>query len=68
MRNIATIAVLTLIPGMIPAAEKLTEEDRIELIRGLTSEYATVKSLLPRARKPLEFTPKALGTKNNGPT
>jgi len=40
---------------MIPAAEKLTEEDRIELTRGLTSEYATVKSLLPRARKPLEF-------------
>jgi hypothetical protein len=55
MRNVATIAVLTLLPGILPAAEKLTEEDRIELIRGLTSEYATVKSLLPRSRKPLEF-------------
>jgi len=55
MRNVTTIAVLILLPGIMPAAEKLTEEDRIELIRGLTSEYATVKSLLPRSRKALEF-------------
>ena len=55
MRNTAAVAVLMLLPGIAPAAEKLTEEDRIELIRGLTSEYATVKSLLPRSRKPLEF-------------
>jgi hypothetical protein len=27
----------------------------VELTRGLTAEYATVKILLPRARKPLEF-------------
>jgi len=46
---------LILLPGIAPAAGKLVEEDRIELIRGLTSEYATVKSLLPRSRKPLEF-------------
>jgi len=44
-----------LLPGIAPAANKLAEEDRIELIRGLTSEYATVKSLLPRSRKALEF-------------
>jgi hypothetical protein len=55
MRYIATIAVLTLLPGAAPAAERLTEEDRIELIRGLTAEYATVKSLLPRSHKALEF-------------
>jgi len=55
MRNIATFAVVILLPGIVPAADKLVEEDRIELIRGLTSEYATVKSLLPRSRKPLEF-------------
>jgi hypothetical protein len=55
MRNVATLAVLMLLPGILPAADKLTEEDRIELIRGLTSEYATVKSLLPRSRKALEF-------------
>ena len=55
MRNIATFTVVMLLPGILPAADKLIEEDRIELIRGLTSEYATVKSLLPRSRKPLEF-------------
>ncbi|MDE3167616.1 MAG: hypothetical protein KGN36_17575 [Acidobacteriota bacterium] len=46
---------MILLPGIVPAAEKLTEEDRVELIRGLSSEYATVKALLPRSRKPLEF-------------
>src|SRR5260370_28710221 len=55
MRKVATVAVLILLPGIAPAAEKLTEEDRVELIRGLSSEYATVKSLLPRSRKALEF-------------
>ena len=64
MRNIATVAVLIALPGIVPAAEKLTEEDRIELIRGLTSEYATVKSLLPRSRKPLEFDSKGTWDKN----
>src|SRR3954447_10574642 len=62
MRNVATIAVLILLPGIAPAASKLAEEDRVELIRGLTAEYATVKSLLPRSRKPLEF--EAAGTWN----
>jgi hypothetical protein len=55
MRNAATVAILILLPGIAPAAGKLMEEDRIELIRGLTSEYATVKALLPRSRKALEF-------------
>jgi len=31
----------------------LTPEERIELIRGLTAEYATAKVLLPRSKKPL---------------
>ena len=35
--------------------KKLTEEDRIEILRGLTAEYATVKSYLPRSKKPLPF-------------
>ena len=30
-------------------------EERIELTRGLTAEHATVKALLPRSKKPLEF-------------
>ena len=56
MRGFATIAVLMLPPALLPAGNKLlTFEDRIELTRGLTAEYATVKALLPRSRKPLEF-------------
>jgi hypothetical protein len=35
--------------------KKLTEDDRIELLRGLMAEYATVKALLPRSPKPLPF-------------
>lgn len=37
------------------ANEKLTPEQRIELIRGLSSEYATVKVSLPRSKRPLEY-------------
>jgi hypothetical protein len=37
------------------ADRKLTEEERIELIRGLTAEFATVKTPLPRSKKPLVF-------------
>lgn len=32
---------------------KLTDEQRIEIIRGLTAEYATVKTFLPRSKKAL---------------
>ena len=37
------------------ADRKLTTEERIELFRGLTAEFATVKTPLPRSRKPLVF-------------
>ncbi len=36
------------------AAEKLTDEDRIRLIRGLTAEFANARLDLPRSKKPLE--------------
>jgi hypothetical protein len=55
MRAFASIAVLTVLAPVGPAAEKLTFEDRVELTRGLMAEYGTVKVLLPRSRKPLEF-------------
>jgi hypothetical protein len=35
------------------ADPKLTDDDRIEILRGLMSENATVKTLLPRSKKPL---------------
>src|ERR1700674_5685289 len=55
MRAFATFTLLSLLPSICLAANKLTFEDRIELTRGLTAEYAKVKLLLPRSRKPLEF-------------
>jgi hypothetical protein len=55
MRGYAVIAVLTFTPGLFPAGNKLTWEDRVELTRGLTAEYATAKTLLPRSSKALEF-------------
>jgi hypothetical protein len=55
MRGCAIVAILTFAPGLLPAGNKLTWEDRVELTRGLTAEYATVKALLPRSRKALEF-------------
>ena len=56
MRSFALIAIVTLAPALLPAGgNKLTWEDRVELTRGLTAEYATVKVLLPRSKKALEF-------------
>lgn len=34
--------------------KKLSEDQRMEIIRGLDAEYATVKITLPRSRKPLD--------------
>ena len=36
-------------------SDKLTFDERVELVRSLTSEYATAKAFLPRSKKPLEF-------------
>jgi hypothetical protein len=55
MRRYAVIAILTFAPGLWPAGNKLTWEDRVELTRGLTAEYATVKALLPRSSRALVF-------------
>jgi len=54
MRAVPAIAVLGILAPLSFGA-KLTFEDRVELTRGLTAEYATVKALLPRSKKPLEF-------------
>lgn len=54
MRAFAIVAVLSMLPASLPAADKLTMEDRVELTRGLMAEYGTVKVLLPRSKKTLE--------------
>ncbi len=38
-----------------PAGPKLTFEQRVEIVRGLTAEAGTVKVALPRSKKPLEL-------------
>jgi hypothetical protein len=43
-----------LIAHLLPAAD-LTDQERIELLRGLDAEFATVKDYLPRSKKPLDF-------------
>ena len=37
-------------------SKKLTDDQRIELLRGLTAESAKIKVLLPKSKKMLEFT------------
>lgn len=36
-------------------ADKLTTDERIEILRGLTAEYATAKIFLPKSKKPLQY-------------
>jgi hypothetical protein len=50
------LAAALVLPWLAGAAErKLTPEERVELIRGLTAENATAKTLLPRSKTPLLF-------------
>ena len=55
MRALAVIAVIGALAPLAFPGEKLTWEDRVELTRGLMAEYGTVKILLPRSKKALEF-------------
>jgi len=47
--------ILAALPIRLHASDKLTYDERVELIRGLTAEFATAKQFLPRSKKPLEF-------------
>lgn len=48
---LAFVAVTTLHSDI----KKLSQDQRVELVRGLSAEYATAKIILPRSRKPLPF-------------
>jgi len=39
--------------GKEDRVRKLTDEEKIELLRGLTAEYATVKAFIPRVKRPV---------------
>ena len=51
----ALTVMLAALPIRLRASDKLTYDERVELIRGLSSEFATAKQFLPRSKKPLEF-------------
>jgi hypothetical protein len=54
MRVWLSLLILTATSPLL-AEDKLGLDDRIEIVRGLTAEYATLKAYLPRAKKPLPF-------------
>jgi len=49
----AALALAVLLAAALRPEEKLTPEERVEIIRGLTAEFATAKVPLPRSKKPL---------------
>ena len=51
----ACLLLLSVLTPPAARADKLTEDERVEILRGLLSEYATVKAFLPRSKKPLPF-------------
>lgn len=55
-RPIRISSALVLLPLLMYAESKvLTDQDKVEILRGLDAEYAKVKVLLPRSKKPLPF-------------
>ena len=51
MRRLLPLVILLTLA--LNAKTKLSDEERIEIIRGLSSEHATAKTTIPRSRKPL---------------
>ena len=55
------LAAAWLVWGPAAAQDRnLTDEERIELIRGLTAEYATAKAAIPRSKDPLPLNTQGL--------
>jgi hypothetical protein len=50
-----SLAAALVFAASAPAADKLSFDERVEVVRGLMAEYATVKAPLPRSKKPLPF-------------
>src|SRR5580658_7746893 len=55
MRAWITLFLLIASPVFVFAEDKLGFDDRVEIVRGLTAEFATLKTFLPQSKKPLEF-------------
>ena len=55
MRAIAAAVAIFALTVPLWSSDKLTFDERVELMRGLMAEYVTVKQPLPRSKKPLPF-------------
>jgi hypothetical protein len=53
--NLRALVAFLAVAAMQADQKKLTIDQRVEIMRGLTAEYATVKVALPRSKKALEF-------------
>jgi hypothetical protein len=51
----AVLILAALCPPLVADSKKLTEDQRVELLRGLVAEYATIRTLLPISRRILEI-------------
>lgn len=49
------IAALAANAGVIPVKDKLTDDEKIEILRDLSAEFAKAKTYFPRSKKPLPF-------------
>jgi hypothetical protein len=57
MRRLALVLIVAMASARLYAdSKKLTEDQRIEILRGLNSEYAKIKVPLPRSKSALEVT------------
>lgn len=54
-RIAAAVSIALACAGAIHAADKLTDDEKIILVRDLTAEYAKAKVILPLSAKPLPF-------------
>jgi hypothetical protein len=55
MRSFVSIMLFASVGSGVFAAGKLTFDDEVELIRGLTAENAKIKTYLPRSKKALDY-------------
>jgi hypothetical protein len=63
--GVASLAlIIAALPVVLRGSDKLTYDERVELIRGLSAEFATAKIFLPRSKKPLEFESTGVYDKN----
>ena len=52
---LAAVVLLLVVTARTVLADNLSFDERVEIMRGLTSEYARSKVILPRSKKPLVF-------------